>query len=169
MRILIADKFESSGIEALKALGCTVTSNPDLNPDTLPAAMGEQDPQILIVRGTKVPAPAIEAGRNLSLIVRAGAGYDSIDVAAASANSVFVANCPGKNSVAVAELTWALILACDRRVPDQVAELRAGKWNKKEYSKAAGIYGRTLGVVGLGQIATEVVKRAEAFGMRVIA
>lgn len=75
----------------------------------------------------------------------------------------------GKNSVAVAELTWALILACDRRVPDQVAELRQGKWNKKVYSKAAGLYGRTLGVVGLGQIASEVVKRAEAFGMRVVA
>lgn len=96
MRVLIADKFESSGIEALKAIGCTVTTDSDLSPDTLAAAMGEHDPQILIVRSTKVPAAAIDAGKNLCLIVRAGAGYDTIDVAAASASSVFVANCPGR-------------------------------------------------------------------------
>ncbi|MGP1345180.1 MAG: NAD(P)-dependent oxidoreductase [Phycisphaerales bacterium] len=169
MRILIADKFESSGIDALKALGCAVTQDADLSPDTMPAAIAKHDPQILVVRGTKVPAAAIQAGKNLSLIVRAGAGYDSIDVAAASASSVFVANCPGKNSIAVAELAWGLILACDRRIAQQAAELRQGRWNKKEYSRAGGIHGRTLGIVGLGQIGSEVVKRAHAFGMPVIA
>jgi D-3-phosphoglycerate dehydrogenase len=71
--------------------------------------------------------------------------------------------------VAVAELTWALILACDRRVPDQVAELRGGKWNKKEYAQAAGLFGRTLGIIGLGQIGQEVMNRGKAFGMNIIA
>ncbi len=167
MKILIADKFESFGVNGLQTLGCTVAHNPDLGPDTMPAAVAEHDPHILIVRGTKVPEAAIAAGASLSLIVRAGAGYDSIDVDAASARGIYVANCPGKNSIAVAELAWGLILSCDRRIPDQVAELRAGTWNKKEYSKAAGLAGRTLGVVGLGQIGTEIVKRGMAFGMHV--
>ena len=169
LRVLIADKFEAAGIASLEALGCAVQSNPDLVGDALTAALAEQNPDVLIVRGTKVPAEAIEAASAMSLIVRAGAGYDSIDVAAASARGVFVANCPGKNAIAVAELAWALILSCDRRVPDQTAELRAGTWNKKEYAKAAGLYGKTLGVVGLGQIGREVAERGKAFGMKVVA
>jgi D-3-phosphoglycerate dehydrogenase len=168
LNILIADKFEQSGIDALSHAGCAVTSKADLTPETLPAALKELDPDVLIVRGKKVNKAAIDAAGKLSLIVRAGAGYDTIDVAAASARGVFVANCPGKNSIAVAELAWALILSCDRRVPDQTADLRAGKWNKKEYSEAEGLYGRTLGIVGLGQIGQEVAKRAKAFGMKVV-
>ena len=77
----------------------------------------------------------LDAGR-LSLVVRAGAGYNTIDVAAASRRGIYVSNCPGKNAIAVAELAFALMLALDRRVPDNVADLRAGVWNKKEYSKA---------------------------------
>ena len=96
-------------------------------------------------------------------------GIDTIDVEAASDLGVFVSNCPGKNSIAVAELVLGLLLACDRRIPDQVAELRQGKWNKAAYSKARGLYGRTLGIVGLGQIGREVAVRARAFGMRVVA
>lgn len=169
MKILIADKFEASGIEQLKSLGFAVTSRPDTSADDLPALVTEIDPDVLVVRSTKVRAGAFEAARKLSLVVRAGAGYDNIDVAAASSRGISVATCPGKNSIAVAELVWALILCCDRRVPDQTAELRAGKWNKKEYSKARGLYGRTLGVIGVGQISTEVIQRARAFGMDVIA
>ncbi len=169
MSVLIADKFESVGVEGLKNLGCEVTVNPDLSPETLPAAMAELDPDILIVRSTKVPAAVFEKAKKLSLVLRAGAGFDNIDVAAASAKGIFVANCPGKNAIAVAELVWALILSCDRRVPDQTADLRNGKWNKKEYSKAQGLYGRTLGIVGLGQIGQEVAKRALGFGMHVVA
>jgi D-3-phosphoglycerate dehydrogenase len=93
---------------------------------------------------------------------------DNIDVPAASARGISVANCPGKNSIAVAELVWGLILSCDRRIADQTADLRNGVWNKKEYSKARGLYGRTLGVIGVGQIGREVVERAKAFGMHVI-
>jgi D-3-phosphoglycerate dehydrogenase len=169
MKVLIADKFEKVGIDGLKELGCTIVSQPDLTAEALPAAVKEADPNILIVRSTKVTAETLNAGTSLTLVIRAGAGIDTIDVAAASARGIFVSNCPGKNSIAVAELVMALVLACDRRIPDQVAELRQGKWNKGEYSKARGLYGRTLGIVGLGQIGREVAVRARAFGMRVVA
>ncbi len=168
MRVLIADKFEKVGIDGLKELGCTVSLQPDLTAEALPEAVRSFDPHILVVRGTKVKAQALEAGAALGLVIRAGAGTDTIDVDAASARGVFVANCPGRNSIAVAELTLGLILACDRRIPDQVAELRQGRWNKGEYSKARGLYGRTLGIVGLGQIGREVAARAQAFGMPVV-
>jgi len=124
---------------------------------------------VLVVRGTEVKAPAIAAGDALTLVIRAGAGVNTIDVKAASARGVFVANCPGKNAIAVAELTMGLLLALDRRIPDNAADLRAGKWNKKEYSKADGLYGKTLGVVGTGAIGREVIRRAQAFGMHVVA
>jgi D-3-phosphoglycerate dehydrogenase len=169
MKVLIADKFEKVGIDGLKELGCAVVSQPDLTADALPAAVREADPHILIVRSTRVSAETLNAGTALTLVIRAGAGIDTIDVAAASSRGIFVSNCPGKNSIAVAELVMGLVLACDRRIPDQVADLRRGKWNKAEYSKARGLYGRTLGVVGLGQIGREVAARAHAFGMRVLA
>lgn len=168
MKILIADKFQASGAEALRKLGCEVVTRPDATADTMKDVVAEVDPEILIVRGTKVPAAAIQAGRRLGVIVRAGAGYDSIDVAEASRQGIYVTNCPGKNSVAVAEVAWGLILACDRRIPDQVADLRQGKWNKAEYSKARGLKGRTLGIVGTGQIGMEIAHRGQAFGMHVI-
>ena len=168
MKVLIADKFEKVGIDGLQELGCTVVSRPELTADALPAAITEVDPNILIVRSTKVSAAALNAGTSLTLVIRAGAGIDTIDVASASGRGIFVSNCPGKNSIAVAELVMGLLLACDRRIPDQVADLRQGKWNKAEYSKARGLYGRRLGIVGLGQIGKEVAIRARAFGMRVL-
>lgn len=167
--ILVADSFDAAGLDSLRSLGHAVISEPGLNADTLAAALGKHNPTVLVVRSTTVSADAIEAGSSLELIVRAGAGTDTIDVAAASQRGIFVCNCPGQNSIAVAELAWGLILACNRRIPDQVADLRAGRWQKKEYAKATGLYGATLGVVGLGQIGREVAKRGKAFGMRVIA
>jgi len=121
-----------------------------------------------VVRGTKVTDAMLAAGP-LKLIVRAGAGYNTIDVAAASRRGIYVSNCPGKNSIAVAELAFALILALDRRVADNVIALRAGQWNKKEFSKARGLFGRTLGLIGVGKIGQEMIPRARAFGMPVIA
>ncbi len=169
LNVLIADKFEQAGLDGLNRLGCTVTFEANLTADDLPAAIGDHDPDVLIVRSTKVGEAVFGAPSKLSLVIRAGAGYDTIDVTAASARGVFVANCPGKNSIAVAELVWALILTCDRRLPDQTADLRRGTWNKKEYAKAPGLYGRTLGVVGLGRIGREVAQRGKAFGMKVVA
>jgi D-3-phosphoglycerate dehydrogenase len=168
MKVLVADKFEQSGQEGLRAAGCEVTYQPDLKDDALVEAIRSGQPDVLVVRGTKVSEAALGAGA-LKLIVRAGAGYNTIDVAAASSRGVYVSNCPGKNSVAVAELTLALILALDRRIADNVIQLREGRWNKKEFSKARGLMGRTLGLVGTGQIGQEVITRARAFGMRVVA
>lgn len=168
MKILIADKFEESGRIGLRSIGCEISFQPDLKDDALVQAIGKEKPDVLIVRGTKVTEPMLEAGP-LKLVVRAGAGYNTIDVAAASRRGIYVANCPGKNSIAVAELAFALMLALDRRVADNVSALRAGQWNKKEFSKARGLYGRTLGLVGVGKIGQEMIPRAQAFGMPVIA
>jgi D-3-phosphoglycerate dehydrogenase len=168
MLVLIADKFEQSGREGLQAIGCEVSFQPDLKDDALIQAIAEHKPDVLVVRGTKVTEPMLAAGP-LKLIVRAGAGYNTIDVAAASRRGIYVSNCPGKNSIAVAELAFALILALDRRIADNVIALRAGKWNKKEFSKARGLFGRTLGLVGLGKIGQEMIPRARAFGMPVVA
>jgi D-3-phosphoglycerate dehydrogenase len=168
MKVLVADKFEQSGQDGLRAAGCEVSYQPDLKDDALVDAIGREQPDVLVVRSTKVPEAALEAGA-LKLVVRAGAGYNTIDVAAASSRGIYVSNCPGKNSVAVAELALALILALDRRIADNVIQLREGRWNKKEFSKARGLMGRTLGLVGTGQIGQEVITRARAFGMRVVA
>jgi len=166
MHVLIADKFEQSGRDGLQAIGCEVSFQPDLKDESLVEEIGTQKPDVLVVRGTKVTEQMLAAGP-LKLIVRAGAGYNTIDVAAASRRGIYVSNCPGKNSIAVAELAFALILALDRRIADNVIALRAGEWNKKEFSKARGLFGRTLGLVGLGKIAQEMIPRARAFGMPV--
>src|ERR671913_1154618 len=167
MKILVADKFEKSGIEGPQAAGCEVLFEPDLKDESLTEAIRKSGADVLVVRSTKVTAEMLDAGR-LSLIVRAGAGYNTIDVAAASKRGIYVSNCPGKNAIAVAELAFALILALDRRVPDNVAELRAGKWNKKEFSKAEGLYGKTLGLLGGGNIGQEMIRRAAGFGLDVV-
>jgi len=167
--VLLADAFREESLKELEIIGCQTELNPTLSGEALISAIAENKPDILVVRSTKVTVEMMEASERLSVIIRAGAGYDTIDVAAASERGISIANCPGKNSVAVAELAWGLILSCDRRIPDQVADLKAGLWDKKGYSKASGLYGRTLGVVGLGQIGFEVIKRAKTFGMNVVA
>lgn len=167
MKVLVADQFEQSGLDGLAAAGCEVVFDPALKDDELTAALRASRAEVLVVRSTKVTAPMMESP-DLALIVRAGAGYNTVDVAAASANGIYVSNCPGKNSVAVAELALGLILALDRRIPDNTAALRAGQWNKKEFSKAAGLSGRTIGLLGFGNIAQEVARRAQAFGMHVV-
>jgi D-3-phosphoglycerate dehydrogenase len=167
MRVLVADKFEQSGLDGLKAAGCEVLYQPDLADQALADAIRTSGADVLVVRSTKVTEPMLDAG-SLSVIVRAGAGVNTIDVAAASRRGIYVSNCPGKNSIAVAELAFGLVLALDRRIPDNVAELRAGKWNKKEFSKATGLYGRTLGLLGFGSIGQEMARRAHAFGMPIL-
>jgi D-3-phosphoglycerate dehydrogenase len=167
MKVLVADKFEQSGIDGLNAAGCDVLYQPDLKDDALQAAIRDSAADVLVVRGTKVTSAMLDAGR-LGLIVRAGAGYNTIDVASASRRGIYVSNCPGKNAIAVAELAFALILALDRRVPENIGDLRAGKWNKQEYSKARGLFGRTMGLLGVGSIGQEVIRRAAGFGMPVV-
>ena len=168
MKVLIADKFEKSGLDGLQGLGCEISYQPELKDDALVEAVRQIAPDVIVVRGTKVTEPMLEAGP-VKLVVRAGAGYNTIDVAAASKRGIYVSNCPGKNSIAVAELAFALILALDRRIADNVITLRQGVWNKKEFSKARGLYGRTLGLIGVGKIGQEMIPRARAFGMPVVA
>jgi D-3-phosphoglycerate dehydrogenase len=167
MKTLIADKFSVAHVARLNQLGCEVTYKPTAKAEELPGLVAPY--KILVVRSKQVTADTIKAGGELALVLRAGAGVNTIDVKTASAHGVFVSNCPGKNSIAVAELVFALLLAIDRRIPDNVAALRAHKWNKKGFSKADGIYGKTLGVVGTGRIGREVITRAHAFGLRTIA
>lgn len=169
MNVFVADKLETSGLEGLRALGCAVVSDPSVTPELVGEACATTQAHVLIVRAKRVSGAAIAAAPGLRAIIRAGAGYDNIDVYAAKAAGVAVCNCPGMNAVAVAELTLALLLCCDRRVPEQTAQARAGRWNKKEYAKARGLKGRTLGIVGMGAIGREVAARARAFEMRVAA
>jgi D-3-phosphoglycerate dehydrogenase len=167
VRVLVADNFEESGLDGLEKLGVEVVFQPGLKGDALAAALSQEEPNVLIVRSTQVTAAMLETSK-VGLIVRAGAGTNNIDLNAASGRGIMVTNCPGKNSYAVAELAFGLILSCDRHIPDNVDELRQGKWNKKKYSEAKGLYGRTLGLIGLGKIGQEMNIRGRAFGMNVI-
>ncbi len=169
MKVLIADKLPDFSRVRLSASDAQVRMDPGLNGDDLTKSLGDFDPDVLIVRSTRVTAEHIVAGKRLALIVRAGAGVNSIALEAAADRAVYVANCPGKNADAVAELTMGLLLALDRHIPDSVADLRRGQWNKARYSRAGGLKGRVMGLIGLGGIGTEVAKRARAFGMKVVA
>jgi D-3-phosphoglycerate dehydrogenase len=164
MRLLLADPIDTQPLEELKLLGVDVVTGFDLTRDTLPAALSGVG--ILVVRQTEVTAAAIEGARELNLIVRAGAGVGNIDVEAASARGVYVANCPGKNAAAVAELVLGMVISLDRRLVEAHGDLIAGRWERAKYATEAGLYGRRLGVVGFGPTAQEVVQRARAFGMK---
>ena len=166
MRLLIADKLEHEPLAELEILGVDVVHDPALSADDLPGAI--EDVDILVVRSTQVTAEAIEAARSLSLIIRAGAGVDNIDVQAASRRGVYVANCPGRNGAAVAELAFTLLLALDRRLVEATTTLREGRWDKASFH-SRGIYGRRLGIAGLGAIGKLVAKLGQAFGMDVYA
>src|SRR5262245_24912607 len=163
-RVLVADALPINTLDDVRALGAEVIIRSELDAETLVGAMAGV--KVLVVRSTRVTAQAIDAGQELALIVRAGAGTNTIDVAAASARGVYVANCPGKNAVAVAELAVGLMLALDRRLPEATAALREGRWEKTEFGKADGIHGKRLGVAGLGAIGREVLARGRALGMR---
>ncbi|MEX0748001.1 MAG: 3-phosphoglycerate dehydrogenase [Rhodothermales bacterium] len=169
MKILLADKISESGLGILREAGHDVVPLPRAKGDELTVAIRNEKPQVLIVRSTRVTAEMMEASPALELIVRAGAGYDNIDVESASSRGIFVSNCPGRNSDAVAELTIGLMLALDRRIPDNVSDARAGRWNKGLYSSARGIKGATLGIVGLGNIGARVAALGQALGMSVVA
>ncbi|MFW6137713.1 MAG: 3-phosphoglycerate dehydrogenase family protein [Spirochaetota bacterium] len=168
MKVLISDALPETTLDKIKNLGAEVTYDPQLKEQSLLEELKKESYEILVVRSTVVTGEMIHSSPALSLIIRAGSGYNTIDVATASERSVYVANCPGKNSIAVAELAFGLMLSMDRRIPDNVIQLREGRWNKKEFSKARGIYGKTLGIIGLGRIGKLMIPRAKAFGLNVI-
>lgn len=165
MKTLIADKFPEESIQKMKDLGAEVTYAPTYGSEDIAENIGRTE--VLVVRSTKVTAECINAADDLSLIIRAGAGVNNIDVEAASLLGIYVANCPGMNSIAVAELAMGLICSLDRRIVENVTDLRAGRWNKAEYSQADGLCGQVLGVVGVGRIGQELIQRARAFGLEI--
>jgi len=167
MHVLIADPFQDTGLKGLAELGCRVSHEPGVKGPALVEAVARLQPDVLVVRSTKAPAEVLGAAP-LKLVIRAGSGYDNIDIAAAVRLGIPVANCPRMNSVAVAELAFAFIAAMDRRLPENLDALRAGQWRKGEFAKAHGLFGRTLGIVGVGSIGSELVHRARAFGMHVV-
>ncbi|MDA1018062.1 MAG: 3-phosphoglycerate dehydrogenase family protein [Planctomycetota bacterium] len=167
MRILIADKLSDSTVQQLADPHTEIRFQPDLSEEQLPDAIG--DANVLVVRSTKVTSATIDLAAHLSLIIRAGAGVNTIDVETASSRGIYVTNCPGKNSDAVAELAIGLLIACDRRIVDAGVAMRSGQWRKKEFGKAAGLRGRRLGILGLGTIGRAVVRRAIALEMSVTA
>src|SRR6187551_2544591 len=161
MRVLAADRLSESSLDEMRTLGVEVIYDPDLDGEELVNVLDGVN--VLIVRGTVVNKAAIDAGSALNLVIRAGAGVNNIDVATASERGIYVANCPGKNASAVAELTFALIGSLDRRIPDGVASLRAGRWEKNEFARAAGLRGRSIGILGLGHVGRAVLKIAQAY------
>lgn len=169
MRVLLADKLASLATERLTNRGFGLRVDPSLKEQALAQALAEQNPEVLVVRSTRVQREHFQAAPALSLVVRAGAGVNTIDLEAAADHGTFVANCPGKNSIAVAELVFGLLLAIDRHIADGTADLRAGRWNKGAHSAADGLAGRTLGIIGLGGIGRAVVRRARGFEMPVVA
>jgi D-3-phosphoglycerate dehydrogenase len=168
MKILIADRFSQDAQVRLKRSNFDVIYDPDLQGDSLKQAIGDTMANVLVVRSTRVTADALNAGY-LSLVIRAGAGYNTIDVKTAEELGIWVANCPGTNANAVAELAFGLMISLDRHIPDNVLDLREGRYNKIGYSSALGLYGKTLGLIGVGRIGQAMIPRARAFGMPVIA
>ena len=167
MRVLVADRLSQSSLDEMRTLGVEVSYEPELEAAELPARLPGIN--VLVVRGTEVNKAAFDAGSALNLVIRAGAGVRNIDVTTASERGIYVANCPGKNASAVAELTFALIGSLDRRIPDGVASLRAGRWEKNEFARAAGLKGRSLGILGLGHIGRAVLKIAQAYELNCFA
>jgi len=167
VRILYADAVDVRSTASIVEAGHSIDARPELTSETLVEAI--EGYEVLVVRSTKVTAEAIASSDALGLIVRAGAGTDNIDRDAASARGIYVCNVPGRNAIAVAELTLGLILALDRRIPDNTADLRDGQWDKKSYTKADGVYGKQIGIIGVGDIGLAVAQRAKAFGMTVVA
>lgn len=167
MKVLVADSVAAEAIERLKGVeGLEVDYAPDAKGEELRRRLA--DAEGLIVRSaTKVTAELIAAAPRLRCIVRAGAGVDTVDVAAASRRGIIVMNTPGGNTLSTAEQTMALLLALSRNVYPACASLKAGRWDRKSFM-GTQLAGKTIGIIGLGRIGLEVARRCAAFGMDVL-
>ncbi len=165
-KILITDPIEKSCIEILQSAGFDVNHKPGLKEEEIISIIGEYN--VLIVRsGTKVTKKIIDSSTNLELIARAGAGVDNIDVASATHRGIIVMNTPGGNTLSTAEHTMALLLSMCRNIPTANSELKQGLWDRKKYL-GTELFGKKIGIIGLGKIGKEVAIRCKAFGMNVI-
>jgi D-3-phosphoglycerate dehydrogenase len=163
MHLLFADRLPEQTMTDLEARGHVCVVEPALSGEELARRIPGFDG--LVVRSTKVKRAVFEAADRLALVIRAGAGTNTIDTDAAATHGVLVSNVPGRNAAAVAELTMGLLLAIDRRIADNVADVRRGEWDKRRYSKAEGLLGSTMAIIGLGSIGLAVAERAAAFGI----
>jgi D-3-phosphoglycerate dehydrogenase / 2-oxoglutarate reductase len=171
MKIIVCDPISPKGIALLK-------QRPEFDVVVLPKPLPEaeliplvSDAVALVVRSeTKVKAKVIEAAKALRVVGRAGVGVDNVDIEAATKHGVVVMNTPGGNTVTTAELSFAMLMSLARKVPQAHASMVAGKWDRKEFGKVGvELMGKTLGILGMGRIGTEVARRALAFGMKVVA
>ena len=168
MKILISDPLSDEGIKILKEVKeFQVDIKTELKPDELKAII--KDYQALIVRSaTKVTPEIINAAVNLKVIGRAGVGLDNVDLESATNRGIIVMNTPAGNTISTAEHTMSMILALSRNIPNADLSLKSGEWKRSKFM-GVELYGKTLGVLGLGRIGTEVSKRSASFGMKIIA
>ena len=167
MRILFADKIDTARLGRLEAAGHECIVKPELTAGDL--AEHIEGIEVLVVRSTQVKRKVFKAADRLAMVLRAGAGTDTIDCDGAAKFGVYVCNVPGRNAVAVAELTMGLLLAVDRQIPSATSDLHDGRWDKARYMGATGLKGRRMAIVGMGAIGMEVARRAAAFGIELTA
>lgn len=167
MKVLVSDNLSEQGVQILKNAGLQVDVKTGMKPDELKAVIGQYN-GIVIRSATKLTADVIEVANNLKVIGRAGSGLDNVDKVAASKKGIVVMNTPGGNTVTTAEHTFAMMISMARNVPQATASMKAGKWEKKKFM-GVELYRKTLGIVGLGQIGSQLAIRARGFEMNVIA
>jgi D-3-phosphoglycerate dehydrogenase len=167
MKVLISDNISTKGVEILKKAGLDVDVKTGMKPEELVAVIG--DYHGLVVRSaTRVTVKIIDAASNLKVIGRAGSGLDNVDLTAATKKGIVVMNTPGGNTITTAEHTFSLMCAMARQIPQATASMKEGKWEKKRFM-GVELFNKTLGVIGIGNIGSQVAKRAQAFAMNVIA
>jgi D-3-phosphoglycerate dehydrogenase len=167
MKVLVSDPLAKEGIEILKKAGIDVVEKTGLSPEELVKVIPEFD-GIIVRSATKVTKEVIDAGKNLKVIGRAGIGLDNVDRETAKTKNIKVLNTPTATSISVAELALGMMLGAARRIPQATASTKAGKWEKKQF-KGFEVFGKKLGIIGIGRIGTELAKRAKALGMDVVA
>ncbi len=167
MKILVCDKTESDAIEKMRLSGLEVDVRDDITPEQLMTTLPAYDGMVVRSR-TKVRQPLIDACPNLKVIVRGGVGLDTIDAEYARSKGITVMNTPKASSASVAELTIGFMLALARGIVPATASMKAGKWEKKRF-EGVELGGKTLGIIGVGNIGRETAKRAQAMGMTVLA
>lgn len=167
-RVFVADAISADGLAPLREdPRFELVERPGLKGDDLAQAMADAD-AVIVRSSTRITAESLQQGGRLKVIGRAGVGVDNIDVDAATARGIAVLNAPSGNTISAAELAFALILSCVRRIPAADRSMKSGEWDRKTFN-GSELYGKTLGLVGAGRIGGEVARRARAFGMRVIA
>ena len=164
-KVLITDKINEAAVKIVEK-AAHVDNLPTMDEDELCKIIGEYD-ALLVRSQTKVSAKIIEAGKNLKIIGRAGVGVDNIDLDAATANGIIVVNSPDGNTNAAAEHTVAMMLAMARNIPEAVKSVKEGKWERSKFT-GVEVFGKTLGVIGLGKIGHHVAEVALALGMKII-